>query len=187
MARIEFIKKIWSKDRDLKEYGFYIDDLDISQALDGFTKKIPHQSKVGDLLLTEAATTKQLYKIATTRTGLKDFSRNPEQGDLSNDFLNHGNYLAYGLAATTLWVLGIPHGFAVMHGKTRRGALVFDVADLIKDAIVLPYAFICAKEKMTEQEFRQQILQKFTEHKALDFMFDQVKAAALSNQDEDEA
>jgi CRISPR-associated protein Cas1 len=66
-----------------------------------------------------------------------------------------------------------------MHGKTRRGALVFDVADLIKDAIVLPWAFVCAKEKMTEQEFRQQILQKFTEHKALDFMFEQVKQSAL--------
>jgi CRISPR-associated protein Cas1 len=66
-----------------------------------------------------------------------------------------------------------------MHGKTRRGALVFDVADLVKDAIVLPWAFICAKEKMTEQEFRQQILQKFTERKALDFMFEQVKQQAL--------
>jgi hypothetical protein len=42
---------------------------------------------------------------------------------------------AYGLAATTLWVLGIPHGFALMHGKTRRGALVFDIADLIKDSL----------------------------------------------------
>jgi CRISP-associated protein Cas1 len=78
-------------------------------------------------------------------------------------------------------VLGIPHGFAVMHGKTRRGALVFDVADLIKDAIVLPWAFISAKEKTSEQEFRQQCLQKFTEHKALDFMFEQVKQQALEN------
>ncbi len=66
-----------------------------------------------------------------------------------------------------------------MHGKTRRGALVFDVADLIKDALVLPFAFICAKEKASEQDFRQQILQKFTEHKAMDFMFDQVKQQAL--------
>lgn len=178
LARIEFIRKIWEKDRDLKAEGFYLDDLDIQNALNGFERKIPNLNKVGDLLLAEAATTKQLYKIAATRTGSKDFSRNPEQGDLANDFLNHGNYLAYGLAATTLWVLGIPHGFAVMHGKTRRGALVFDVADLIKDAVVLPYAFICAKEKMTEQEFRQQILQKFTEHRCLDFMFDQVKAQA---------
>ncbi|MHA3090685.1 type I-F CRISPR-associated endonuclease Cas1f [Acinetobacter brisouii] len=164
-ARIEFIRKIWAKDRELQAEGFYLDDLDIEQALAQFEKKIPHQEKVGDLLLVEAQTTKQLYKIAATRCKL-GFERNPEQGDLANDFLNHGNYLAYGLAATTLWVLGISHSFAVMHGKTRRGALVFDVADLIKDAIVLPWAFICAKEKMTEQEFRQQILQKFTEHKA---------------------
>ncbi len=185
-ARIEFIRKIWGKDRDLKAEGFYIDDLDIQQALTHFEQKIPHLNKVGDLLLAEAAMTKQLYKIAATRTGSKDFSRNPEQGDLANDFLNHGNYLAYGLAATTLWVLGIPHGFAVMHGKTRRGALVFDVADLIKDAVVLPYAFICAKEKVTEQEFRQQVLQKFTEHRCLDWMFDQVKTAALSSSKGDE-
>ncbi|KTD40791.1 hypothetical protein [Legionella parisiensis] len=76
-------------------------------------------------------------------------------------------------------MLGIPHGFAVLHGKTRRGALVFDVADLVKDAIILPWAFICAKENATEQEFRQQCLQAFVDYKALDFMFDQVKAVAL--------
>lgn len=177
LARIEFIRKVWTKDQDLKNEGFYLDDQDIQQALNGFEKKIPLQNKVGDLLLAEAQTTKQLYKIAATRCKLS-FERNPEQGDLANDFLNHGNYLAYGLAATTLWVLGIPHGFAVMHGKTRRGALVFDVADLVKDAVILPYAFICAKEGMSEQEFRQQVLQKFTEHKCLDWMFDQVKAQA---------
>lgn len=179
-ARIEFIRKIWAKDKDLKDEGFYLDDADIQQALNGFENKIPHQTKVGDLLLAEAQTTKQLYKIAATRCRLS-FERNPEQGDLANDFLNHGNYLAYGLAATTLWVLGISHSFAVMHGKTRRGALVFDVADLIKDAVVLPWAFICAKEGMSEQEFRQQLLQKFTEHRCLDFMFDQVKEQALKS------
>ena len=177
-ARTEFIRKVWAKDRDLQAEGFYLDDQDITQALTGFEKKIPHQSKVGDLLLAEAQMTKQLYKIAATRCKLS-FERNPEQGDLANDFLNHGNYLAYGLAATTLWVLGISHSFAVMHGKTRRGALVFDVADLIKDAVVLPWAFICAKEGMKEQEFRQQLLQKFTEYRCLDWMFDQVKEKSI--------
>lgn len=177
-ARLEFIQRTWSKDRDLKEYGFYLDDHDIASALNGFAQKIPQLNKVGDLLLAEALTTKQLYKVAVTRCGQQSFTRNPQEGDLANDFLNHGNYLAYGLAATTLWVLGISHSFAVMHGKTRRGALVFDVADLIKDAVVLPSAFICAKEKMTEQEFRQYVLQKFAEHKCLDFMFDQVKLQA---------
>lgn len=182
-ARIEFIRKIWAKDKDLKDEGFSLNDADIQQALNGFENKIPHQTKVGDLLLAEAQTTKQLYKIAATRCKLS-FERNPEQGDLANDFLNHGNYLAYGLAATTLWVLGISHSFAVMHGKTRRGALVFDVADLIKDAVVLPWAFICAKEGMSEQEFRQQLLQKFTEYRCLDWMFEQVKIQACRNHNE---
>ena len=135
---------------------------------------------MGKLLQREAELTKRLYKLAANNTNTQGFVRNRESTDLANDFLNHGNYLAYGLAACTLWVLGIPHGFAVMHGKTRRGALVFDIADMIKDAIVLPWAFICAKEGATEQEFRQQVLQKFTEHKALDFMFDQVKSIALA-------
>ncbi len=40
------------------------------------------------------------------------------------------------------------------------------------------WAFICAKEGASEQEFRQQCLQAFTQHKALDFMFDTVKAIA---------
>jgi CRISPR-associated protein Cas1 len=66
-----------------------------------------------------------------------------------------------------------------MHGKTRRGALVFDVADLIKDAIVLPMAFISAKKGLTEQEFRGICINKFMEHKVLDFMFNSVKEVAL--------
>lgn len=183
VARVEYIRKVWVKDRDLQAEGFYLDDQDIQQALSGFEKKIPNMTKVGDLLLAEAQTTKQLYKIAATRCKLK-FERNAEYGDLANDFLNHGNYLAYGLAATTLWVLGISHSFAVMHGKTRRGALVFDIADLIKDAVVLPWAFICAKEGFKEQDFRALLLQKFTEHKCLDWMFDQVKLQACRNHDE---
>lgn len=178
-ARVTYLKNIWEKDRDLKAENFFIDDSDISSALSSYAGQIQTAQKVGDLLQREALLTKQLYRYAAKATKLGDFVRERENTDLANGFLNHGNYLAYGLAATTLWVLGIPHGFAVMHGKTRRGALVFDVADLIKDAIVLPWAFISAKEKATEQEFRQQCLQKFTEHKALDFMFEQVKQQAL--------
>ena len=181
LSRIEYLQKIWSKDRDLRNEGFFVDDLDIQQAFSGYSGKVEQAKNVTELLLIEAQLTKNLYKTAVSRTEQKDFVRNYDSTDNANAFLNHGNYLAYGLAACTLWVLGIPHGFAVMHGKTRRGALVFDVADLVKDAIVLPWAFICAKEKMTEQEFRQQILQKFTEHKAMDFMFDQVKQQDLQN------
>lgn len=178
-ARIDFIVSTWTKSRDLKQEGFMSDDGLVQQALEIAKSNIEQATNVGKLLQLEAELTKRLYKLAADVTLNKKFTRDRESSDLANSFLNHGNYLAYGMAACTLWVLGIPHGFAVMHGKTRRGALVFDVADLVKDAIVLPWAFICAKENATDQEFRQQCLQAFTDHKALDFMFDQVKAVAL--------
>ncbi len=179
VARIHYLRQVWQKDRDLKSAGFDSNNPNISQALDNFLAKIQTAPKVADLLQAEAQLTKQLYKIASRNTQYGDFTRERDATDDANNLLNHGNYLAYGLAATTLWVLGIPHGFAVMHGKTRRGALVFDIADLVKDALILPWAFICAQENATEQEFRQQCLQAFTDHKALDAMFEQVKAIAL--------
>lgn len=177
--RIQFMEQVWSKDRDLHQEGFDSGDTEIKSALNKFRSQIERSESVNKLLLVEAQLTKRLYKIAATRTKAQYFTRNFENADDANGFLNHGNYLAYGLAATTLWVLGIPHGFAVMHGKTRRGALVFDVADLIKDTLVLPWAFISAKEGATEQAFRQQCLQNFTKHKAIDFMFNKVKEISL--------
>lgn len=181
-ARTEFLLHVWQKDKDLRAEGFSVDHDDIQQALQRYQKRIESAQKPADILLVEAQLTKALYQYAARNTQQAEFSRQHTASDKANSFLNHGNYLAYGLAACTLWVLGIPHGFAVMHGKTRRGALVFDVADLIKDAIVLPWAFVCAKENASEQEFRQQCLQAFTNHKALDFMFDQVKLVALQGQ-----
>lgn len=178
-SRLQFLDKVWSKDRELKFEGFDTQFDLVKQLVTTHPVKIEAAPTVGKLLQLEAEMTKKLYRFAASGTGREGFVRTRDSQDKANAFLNHGNYLAYGLAATTLWVLGIPHGFAVMHGKTRRGALVFDVADLIKDSIVLPWAFICAKENATEQEFRQQCLQAFTQHKALDFMFNEVKNVAF--------
>ena len=171
--RCKFIKKQWERDREFEDYGIYYDDIEVST--NGFMKKINKASNVGLLLSAEANFTKALYKYVAEQLDMAGFSRDHNGGDTANDFLNYGNYLAYGLAAVALWVLGIPHGFAVMHGKTRRGALVFDVADLIKDAVVLPWSFISASQGISEQEFRELILQKFVEYKVLDYMFDSIK------------
>jgi len=179
--RLDYMHKVWSKDKDLQVEGFTVDDPDIQSAILAFSQQIKEAQDVTKLLLTEAQLTKRLYKIAATKTKIKDFVRNHENVDDANAFLSHGNYLAYGLAASTLWVLGIPHGFAILHGKTRRGALVFDIADLVKDTLILPWAFISAKEGATEQEFRQQCLQNFTKHKALDFMFESVKQLSMEH------
>ncbi len=74
------------------------------------------------------------------------------------------------------------HGFAVMHGKTRRGALVFDIADIVKDTIILPLAFMCASDNACEQEFRELCLSYFTDYHALDVMFETVKGLALNKE-----
>ncbi len=185
-ARCEYFIRVWSKDRELQQEGFYSDDMDIERAITRFQKRIQQVNNVTELLSEEAHFTKKLYHYAASHTDDTDFTRNPDATDDANRFLNHGNYLAYGLGATALWVLGIPHGFALMHGKTRRGALVFDAADLIKDAIVLPWAFICARYGQTNQEFRQTCLQKFIEHKALDYIFEQIKAQSHSTPKESE-
>lgn len=185
-ARIDYLQTVWAKDQELKNQGVIFKDAVIQQALETFHARTDAATKTAELLLTEAQLTKVLYKYAANNTGLENFTRQHDSTTLANDFLNHGNYLAYGLAASCLWVLGIPHGFAVMHGKTRRGALVFDVADLIKDAVVLPWAFVCAQENATEQEFRQQVLQAFIEHKSMEFMFNTIKAIALNEPSEPE-
>lgn len=178
--RLQFLRTHWTKNKELVNHGFDATLPFISSAIANCEAKSQTANTVTNLLQAEAELTKQLYKHAVNTTEYGAFTRSRDSEDTANAFLNHGNYLAYGLAATTLWVLGLPHGFAVMHGKTRRGALVFDVADLIKDALILPWAFICAKEGATEQEFRQQCLQNFTDYKALDFMFEQVKHVALN-------
>ena len=76
------------------------------------------------------------------------------------------------------WVLGLPHGLAVLHGKTRRGGLVFDAADLVKDALILPQAFISAMAGHEENEFRQACIETLTQAEALDFIIDCLKAIA---------
>ena len=163
----------------MSDYGFYADDDTIRQALANFRNGIETAPNIQSLLGSEANFAKALYKYSVQHTDQPDFVRDVESDDDANRKLNHGNYLAYGLAASVLWVLGIPHAFALMHGKTRRGALVFDIADLIKDSIVLPWSFIAAQEGYDDQDFRDLCLQKFTQHKAMEFMFNQVKSQSL--------
>jgi len=52
------------------------------------------------------------------------------------------------------------------------------VADLVKDAHILPQAFISAMRGVEEQEFRQTCIESLTGGEALDFMIDSLKAVA---------
>lgn len=180
-ARLIRLRRHWLMSRSLKDQQFAVDPAAFESLLDDSSASIAQALDNVALLTEEARLTKQLYRLATRAVHYGDFSRSKrgEGTDAANQFLDHGNYLAYGLAATAAWVLGLPHGLAVLHGKTRRGGLVFDIADLVKDAVILPEAFIAAMKGATEVEFRQSCIESLTRSESLDFMIDTVKAVAL--------
>ena len=178
--RLERIRQHWLRSKWLRDAGFSVDAATLESALEHAHQAINTIADNTHLLTEEARLSKLLYKLAARATAYGDFTRSQRGSshDPANRFLDHGNYLAYGLAASATWVLGLPHGLAVLHGKTRRGGLVFDVADLVKDATILPQAFISAMRGDTEQQFRQACIEQLTRGEALDFMIDTLKTVA---------
>lgn len=179
-ARLQRIRQHWVGSKALRAAGFTVDAATLQQALDASARNVAAAPNNTALLTEEARLTKHLYMLAARASQYGDFTRakRGSGGDPANQFLDHGNYLAYGLGATATWVLGLPHGLAVLHGKTRRGGLVFDVADLVKDAHILPQAFVSAQRGDSEQDFRSACIESLTRGEALDFMIDTLQTVA---------
>lgn len=179
-ARTRRIGEQWLQ-RSMRDGGFAPDPARLQELLARTARNIELAQDNTALLTEEARLTKALFKLAVDTVGYGDFTR-AKRGtgsDPANRFLDHGNYLAYGLGASATWVLGLPHGLAVLHGKTRRGGLVFDVADLVKDASILPQAFVSAMRGDDEPSFRRGCIEALTRSESLDFMIDTLKAVAL--------
>lgn len=182
LVRLEQIEKHWLSPRMQREDGFSVNGELLLSLLNSTRAAMDHCQSNTDILAQEAKLTKVLYKIAVNTVKYGDFTRSKRGSgtDIANRYLDHGNYLAYGLGATAAWVLGLPHGLAVLHGKTRRGGLVFDIADLIKDALILPQAFIAAMAGENEQEFRRRCTEGFNQAEALDVMIVSLEKIAVS-------
>lgn len=178
--RLSYIEKEWLSSRMQRESIFTIDKMRLQEIIRRFSQPIDNAADHTLLMLQEAQLTKALYKFVAQGVEYGDFTRAKRASgtDMANRFLDQGNYLAYGLAAVAAWVTGIPHALAVMHGKTRRGGLVFDIADLIKDALVMPQAFIAAMAGEDDQAFRQRCIAVFQQTEALDFMITTLQETA---------
>ncbi|MBD9537417.1 type I-F CRISPR-associated endonuclease Cas1 [Stenotrophomonas sp. STM01] len=179
--RLQRLSLQWQQ-RALREAGFAVDTARLDALLQSSRRTIEVAQDTTALLTEEARLSKALFKLAVDTVGYGTFSR-AKRGtgtDPANRFLDHGNYLAYGLGATACWVLGLPHGLAVLHGKTRRGGLVFDAADLVKDACILPHAFLSAMRGDDEQAFRRYCIEAMTRSESLDFIIDSLKAIATT-------
>ncbi|MBJ3814245.1 type I-F CRISPR-associated endonuclease Cas1 [Shimwellia pseudoproteus] len=180
--RLQHIERQWLGAAMQRETRFALPAALLKEKLARFQQGIDAADSHNALMLQEAQLTKGLYKLASDAVQYGDFTRvkRGNGSDSANHFLDHGNYLAYGLGAVAAWVTGIPHGLAVLHGKTRRGGLVFDLADLIKDALVLPQAFIAAMAGDDQQTFRQRCISGFQQAEALDIMIDTLQETALT-------
>ena len=150
-------------------------DLPIPGVLfDDFAASLTACGSTTDLLTAEARFAKELYRLLACAFELSEFRREPGAKKMqtpqqrTNSLLDHGNYLAYGYAAVVLHAMGIPYFLPVLHGKTRRGALVFDVADLFKDWLVMPAAFRAGARSEKDGAFRAQIIELALKHDLLD-------------------
>lgn len=178
-TRLKLISEYWPK----YQWSIHAIQPQLTQLITDFELKFQQASDSQALLAAEGRFSKQLYGLANQIT-LQDNQFKRQHGlkgkpfDPANKFLDHGNYLAYGLGATACWVLGLPHGLAILHGKTRRGGLVFDAADIIKDSLILPQAFLSAQQGDSEKEFRQTCINLFAQFNTLDIMIDTLKYIA---------
>lgn len=179
--RLSLTEKAWHQSGFLAERKITVP----SSAIKSFEAKLKSSETVTQLLSAEAEWARKLYHWLAARYRIENFSRREGAGaketiaDRVNAYLDHGNYIAYGYAALTLNALGLSFSFPLLHGKTRRGALVFDIADLLKDAYVMPLAFeMGSKDKSREGEFRARLIETIRDSGTLDGIFSFVQDLA---------
>jgi CRISPR-associated protein Cas1 len=156
----------------------------ISRVCKTFDENIAKCTSIKDVLSAEGVFAKSMYAVfaeMTRHPDYKSFRRDPgagsdddHDGEIAafrhvNRLIDHGNYLCYGMAGAALWALGIPPHMAVLHGKTRAGGLVFDLADSFKDAFVLPLAFssILPNDQTSDDDFRARLIAAFNDKRVL--------------------
>lgn len=176
--RAELTAKLWGASTTLRAAG--VDPLSESAAQ--FSSAIDRAESASALLSREAEWAKALYARMAKAFQVDEFRREEGKrsragvGARTNSLLDHGNYIAYGYAAVALYGLGISFALPLLHGNTRRGALVFDVADLVKDAVVMPLAFEYGSAGARDQAFRSALIDAMQEHEVVDVMIDALKS-----------
>lgn len=169
MKRCALVKESWKM--------IFQEEINPLQIIENFQIKSAQAKNNFELLGHEGDFTKALFKLLAQNILQKDFQRKRSGNERNspNHFLSNGNYLAYGLAAAALWILGIPHSLPVSHGSTRRGALVFDLADLIKDACIMPFAFLSASQNKNLSHFRKDCILWIEKMDGLKVMLGEIK------------
>ncbi len=140
-----------------------------------YERNIDECDNMSSLVGYEGSYVKSIFAHFADEHNVPNFKRDRRmKTDIYNTFVTRYRYIIYGFAAVVIWSLGIPPALPIIHGSTRRGGLVFDVADLYKDMFI-GTSFECANNNMTYNEFRKQILQDVEKYNILVGMFDIMK------------
>lgn len=182
-VRAKWVQAAWKRNAALSSRSAAIEDADVQK----FSLAVLHAQTTDEMLSAEAVWSRKLYARLRSAFEVDGFKRDggkrtkgsPEEK--INSFLDHGNYIAYGYAAVAIYALGISFALPVLHGKTRRGALVFDVADLFKDAIVMPLAFEMGSGNATDQEFRNELIDQCLQAEVIDNLIENIKLCMEEN------
>jgi|SRR6185437_10944409 len=171
--RLDNVRSSWQKLNAVNDFPLPLDKMEtINQR---YKSKIEKAALPQELMGYEGEYTKSLFALLAKELLNTAFVREQHGTDLVNRNLDQSNYLAYGLGGSVLWVLGIPHSFPVSHGLTRKGALVFDIADMIKDACILPVAFHLSKQGKSDGDVRKKCIWWLDKFNALELLFDTMK------------
>lgn len=170
--RARYAERQWQREAGLQAAGVAF-PLTLRDTL---LAAVDKAASIQELLLAEARWAKGLYALLSKAFGFsfcREEGKNSRatQADVCNGFLDHGNYIAYGYASVALCGLGISFSLPLLHGKTRRGALVFDLADVIKDALVMPTVFVSVAAKKSQKEFREALIERCQQAEVLDYLF----------------
>lgn len=148
-----------------------------------FEASLSLSTSVTELMGYEANLAKNLYRAAAKSTEVRwdgrDNRGKREDKDVINRLIDDGNYILYGYSSLALWCLGLVPQMPVTHGASRRGGLVFDIADTIKDAVSLPAAFEWAAQgRAPGSDFRRLIIERCEERGVLDYLLALLPRAA---------
>jgi len=181
--RTELTHNFYLKLYDENLIGFL--PIEYTEIKEKFLESIQNIDDIQSLLTAEGRYTQDIYNIFASNYGILGFKRDKDEKTGINGHLTHLNYIAYGISATILYAFGISHSFSVLHGKTRRGALVFDIADLFKDGLSIPLAFYAGTNGMSDSEIKHLYIKKVFDFNVLKIVANFIKEIVEENEKDD--
>lgn len=98
-------------------------------------------SKISQLLSFEGVHAKKTYADLANSNNIKNFSRDNNSKEGVNSIITLLNNALYSYCTAVITQFGFHPSVGFIHGKTRRGGLAFDMADIFKYNLCLVPAF----------------------------------------------